>query len=209
MQAKSWVLNGAAAALLALGFTYFLLEPAPNPIRYGVLLGWSGMIGVLIVLVQGYRRVEKQPTNLDRKHAIVGFKVGLSRWGAIHTALSVAVTVIIAVHAVVFFSSLWSVSIAIWLGATAFITLLVLNASGPLTEAKRGSRGFGSLKKLHVVLMSFVIVLSVLHIELLVGPMFAGPAISGSIIALAVAFVVFLVVPMRLDGQRAKDARMI
>ena len=198
MKAKDWFFRGGLAALLALVLTYFILEPAPTMLGYGSLLGWSGLIGVLIVLVQGYRKMEKQSKSSDTESKTARHELGLNRWGEIHTALSIAVTVLVAVHAAFFFSSLWEVSLAIWLGATGFIVLLVLNASGILTESRRKSREFGSFKRLHVILMLVVLAVSILHVELVVGPMFARSILGGAIITLAVVFVVLVSVPIAL-----------
>jgi hypothetical protein len=196
MQAKNWAFKGGIAALLALGLTYFILEPAPTASSYGSLLGWSGMIGVVAVIVQGFRKTKKQSNPPQEDEKIARYDLGLDRWDGIHTALSISVTAILAVHAAFFFSSLWELTLAIWLGATGFILLLVLNLSGLITESKRKSRTFGSLKRLHVILMLFVLALSMLHVELVVGMMIPRSIVGGVIIALAVVFVVFVSVPI-------------
>lgn len=204
MQALDWFFKGGLAALLALILTYFILEPAPTALSYGSLLGWSGLIGILAVLVQGFRQIDKQSRSLDRDGTTARYELGLKRWGGIHTALSIAVTVLILVHAVFFFSSLWAVSIAIWFGVVGFMALLILNASGLLTESKRKSREFGALKRFHVILMLFVLALSILHIELVIGPMFVHSVLGGAVIILAVIFVVFVSVPIAVPtvGRR-------
>lgn len=204
MQAQVWFVKGGVAALLALLLTYFILEPAPTVLSYGSLLGWSGMIGVFAVLVQGFRKMEKQPKSSHNGTKVANYELGLSRWGGIHTALSIAVTVLIAVHAAFFFSSLWGVSLAIWLGATGFIVLLVLNASGILTESRRKSQKFGSLKRLHVILMLAVLALSILHTELVVGPMFLRSVLGGAIITSVVLIVVLVSVPITLPIMTAR-----
>jgi len=200
MQARVWFCKGGIAAILALLLTYFILEPVPTALSYGALLGWTGMIGVLVILVQGYRKMDTQLTVSDAASKIAGYELGLSRWGGMHTALSIAVTVLIAAHAIIFLPSLWEVSLAIWLGAAGFVVLLILNGSGLLTESKRKSRKFGSLKRLHVVLMLVVLAVSILHIELIVGPMFVRSIVGGAIITLVVLFVVFVSVPIQLPG---------
>jgi len=196
------------AALLALVLTYFVLEPAPTTLSYGSLLGWAGIFGVVAILVQGFRKVENRQGPTDPIVKIARLNSGLIRWGGIHTALSIAVTVLIAVHAAIFFASLWAVSLAIWLGATGFVFLLVLNASGLATESKRKSRQFGSLKRIHVILMLAVLLLSVLHIELLLGITFPRSAVDGAIIILVVLFVVFVSVPITLtEASRSTSQR--
>ena len=196
MQAQVWFFKGGLAALLALLLTYFILEPASTALSYGSLLGWSGVIGVVAVLVQGFRKMERHPKSSHNGTNFAHYELGLTRWGGIHTALSIAVTVLIAVHAAFFFSSLWEASLAIWLGVTGFTVLLVLNASGILTESRRKSRKFGSLKQLHVILMLLVLVLCILHIELVVGPLFVRSVLGGAIITSVVLIVVIVSVPI-------------
>jgi len=59
MQAKEWVLSGGIAAVLALLLTYFVLEPAPSVLSYSALLGWNGMVGALVVTIQGVSKNEE------------------------------------------------------------------------------------------------------------------------------------------------------
>jgi hypothetical protein len=204
MQAQVWFVKGGLAALVALILTYFILQPAPAALSYGSLLGWSGIIGVLAVLVQGFRKMEKQSQSSQNSTRVARYEVGLTRWGGIHTALSIAVTVLIAAHAAFFFSSLWGVSLAIWLGVTGFIVLLVLNASGIITESRRKFRTFGSLKRLHVILMLLVLALSILHVELVVGPMFLRSVIGGAIITSVVLIVVLVSIPITLPNMSGR-----
>jgi xanthine/uracil/vitamin C permease (AzgA family) len=100
-----------------------------------------------------------------------------------------------------FFPSISEVSLAIWFGVSGFIVLVVLNLSGLLTESKRKSREFGPLRRLHVVLMLTVLVLSIAHIELVVGPSFLRSIVEGAIIASVVTFVVFVSVPITLRAM--------
>jgi len=200
MQAKEWLLNGGIAALLALLLTYFVLEPAPSILGYGSLLGWSGMVGALAVTIQGYRKMKKQAKPDGGGQRITGYELDINRWGGIHTALSIAVTVLIAIHGVLLFPGLSGVSFAIWLGILGFIVLAVLNLSGLVTESKRRSRKFGSLKRVHVVLMLFVLVFSMIHIELVLGPSFLRSIIDGVIVVCVVSFVVFVSVPITLHA---------
>ena len=197
MRAKYWLLKGTIAAALALVAAYFVLEPTPSILRYGALLGWSGIVGVLILLTQGFRKIEKGSPSQGRDN-IGRYEITLDRWGGIHTALAIAVTVIIAIHGLLFFPGLLGLSFAIWLGAIAFIVMVALNLSGLLTEMKRKSREFGSLKTLHVVLMLIVVALSAIHIELFLETGYVRSIIEGSIIACVVAFVVLVSVPVTL-----------
>ena len=197
MQAKDWLLNGGIAAILALVLTYFVLEPAPSVLGYGALLGWSGMVGVLAITIQGFRKMKKRYEPRAKSQGLVHYDLDINRWGGIHTALSIAVTVLIGFHGALLFPDLSEISFGIWLGVSGFIVLVVLNLSGLLTESKRKSREFGSLKRLHVVLMLIVLVFSMIHIELLVGPSFLCSIIEGVIIVFAVTFVVFVSVPIK------------
>ena len=172
---------------------YLLLQPSQNSIGYGALLGWSGMIGLLAVVLQGFRRVGTPPNHLSGSEAS-WYETELNRWGGLHTALAIVITVVIGIHALVFISSLWALSLAIWLGATSMIALIVLNGSGVFTESKRKLAQFGSLKRLHVISMLLVIALSFLHIELLIGPGFARSFLAGAIGAFALVFAAYLIV---------------
>jgi hypothetical protein len=156
------------------------------------------MVGVLLVLIQGFRKIEKPSASHGETNRFVRYEVAIDRWGGIHTALAIAVTVLIAIHGLLFFPGLLGFSLPIWLGATAFIFVVVLNLSGVFTEVKRKSREFGSLKTLHVVLMLIVLVLSAIHIELFVEPSYIRSIVEGAIIAFVVAFVVLISVHMTL-----------
>jgi len=201
MQAREWVLNGGMAAVLALLLTYFVLQPAPSILGYGALLGWSGMVGAVAVTVQGYRKMKKRPEPQDSSDGLFRFELDINRWGGIHTALSIAVTVLIGIHGLLLFPNLSEFSLAIWLGVLGFGVLVLLNLSGLLTESKRKSREFGSLKRLHVILMLIVLVFSIIHIELVVGPSFVRSIIEGAIIVFVVTFVVFVSVPITLPRR--------
>jgi hypothetical protein len=198
MRAKYWLLDGTIAAVLALVVTYLVLEPAPSVFGYGALLGWGGMVGVLLVLIQGFRKIEKPSPSHRETNRFVRHEYTLDRWGGIHTALAIAVTVLIAIHGSLFFPGLLGLSLPIWIGATAFILMVLLNLSGVLAEVKRKSREFGSLKRLHVVLMLIVLALSAIHIELFVEASYVRSIVEGAIIAFVVAFVVLISVPITL-----------
>ena len=115
--------------------------------------------------------------------------------------MSIAATVLIGIHGALFFPSISEVSLAIWFGISGFIVLVVLNLSGLLTESKRKSREFWPLRRLHVVLMLTVLVLSIAHIELVVGRSFLRSIVEGAIIASVVTFVVFVSVPITLRAM--------
>jgi glucan phosphoethanolaminetransferase (alkaline phosphatase superfamily) len=201
MRVKYWLLEGVIAGLLALFVTYIVLEPAPSIFRYAALLGWSGIVGVFLVLIQGFRRIEKRTPYHGGADGLVHYEFAFDRWGGIHTALAIAVTMLIAVHGLVFFPGLLEVSFPIWLGATAFTVMVALNVSGVVTEVKRKSREFRSLKRLHVVLMLIVVVLSVIHIELFVEVSYFRSIFEGAIVAFVVAIVVLVSVPLTIRAK--------
>ena len=191
MRAKAWLYNGTLAALFALFMAYLVLEPTPSLLAYGSLLGWTGAIVVPVVVIQGVRKMEKRSLP-QGKEGLKGQGFAMDRWGAFHTALSIALTVIVLIHGLVFLGGLFGPSFPIWLGALAIGSLLVLDASGVATEAMRKSRRFGPLRRIHIVLMMIVAVLSFAHIELLV----AGPSVhtmvEGAIVASLVIVVIFV-----------------
>ena len=85
MHAKIWAFEGLAASLIALGVTYIILEPTPVVLDYAGLLGWSGIIGVLIVTVQGFR-IFKKHSDFRGATGIEHYETTTNRWGGIHTA---------------------------------------------------------------------------------------------------------------------------
>jgi len=198
MRTKAWLLEGTVAAIVALSATYLLARPAPSTFAYGALLGWSGMIGVLIVMLQGFRKAETHAVSRGSDNGMHRYDFAINRWGGVHTALSIAVTVFLGIHGLLFYGGLVELSLPLWLGASAFFVLIALNLSGLLTESKRKFREFSSLRTVHVVLMLIVVALSIVHIELLVGPSYARLLIEGAIVAGAVAIIVLLSVPMTI-----------
>lgn len=107
-----------------------------------------------------------------------------------------------AIHGVLFFGGLLEFSVPIWIGAAAFIVLVILNLSGVITEAKRKSGTFGSLKTMHVLLVLAVIALSAIHIEVMLGPSYARTVLGGAIVALIVVSVIFVTLPLTLRTER-------
>jgi len=160
---------------------------------YGSLLGWSAAIIVLVVIIQGFWKNERRLISQDSGERPPQV-FALDRWGAFHTALSIALTLIIVIHGLVFFGALYGPSFPIWLGASAVGALLILNASGVFTESKRKSREFGPLRRIHVVLMVIVLALSFAHIELLTGGSFLRMVIEGGIVAGVMIVVLFVFV---------------
>ena len=198
MLAKDWLLSGGIAAVVALLLAYFVLEPTPSVLGYAILLGWSGMVGALVVTIQGYRKMQKPLQPQIDGQRLLRYKLDINRWGGTHTALSIAVTVLIAIHGALLFPGLSGISFAIWLGVSGFIVLVVVNLSGLFTESRRKTREFTLLKRLHVVLMILVLVFSISHVELVFGPSFLRSTIEGVIIVFVVTFVVFVSIPITL-----------
>ena len=159
------------------------------------------MVGALLILVQGFRTVEKQSCS-HSSSGVAHYEFAITRWGGIHTALAIAVTVLIAIHGVLFLGGLLEFITPLWIGAAAFIVLVISNLSGVITESKRKSRAFGPLKTMHVLLVLAVIVLSATHIEVMLGPSYARTVLGGAIVALIVLSVVYVTLPLTLQTER-------
>ena len=71
---------------------------------------------------------------------LVRYELDINRWGGIHTALSIAVTVLIGIHGALLFPGASGVGLAIWLGVLGFIVLVVLVLSGLLRVEEEISR---------------------------------------------------------------------
>jgi len=198
MWATRWIVEGAVASALALAVAYFVLEPAPSVLAYGSLLGWSGIVCVLVVIIQGFRNIAKPSSPEVGQSGSAHYEFAVNRWGGIHIALSIAVTVLVVLHGLLFWGGLWVFSFPVWLGAMAFIVLVVLNLSGLFTESKRKSRRFGSLKNVHVLLMAVVLVLVLAHIELIAEAWYARSIVEGAVVAFVVVFVVLVSVPFTI-----------
>jgi ABC-type multidrug transport system permease subunit len=196
MHEKTWVLEGTLASVLALAITYYVLQPGAYPSRYGGPLGWSAAIVILVLVVQSFWKTRNSPAELREAKATVRYQFAINRWGGLHVALSIIVSILVLVHAVVFLPSLFEPSLLIWLGAAAFFVLIILNFSGVVTESKRRSHEFGWLKRVHLLLMVFVLALTVAHIEGLMTGFFLRSIIVGAIVGLVGALVVFITVPL-------------
>ncbi len=198
MHAKAWAFEGLFASLVALLLTYYVLEPKAVPLRYGGLLGWSATVVILILVIQGFWKTKayrQSPPKLG-DGAVAAYESSVNRWGGVHTALSIVVIVLAAVHGALFFPGLIELSLAVWLGALSFLVLIILNLSGVLTESRRRSRDFGPLKRQHVLLMLTTLVLAMFHVEGLISAPFLRQLITGAIVGLVGAFVVFITVPL-------------
>lgn len=198
MHLKTWIFEGVLAAVIALLTTYYVLEPAAFSLQYAALLGWSAITGVLILVIQGLWKTRAYLNNLaGRRDSGVGpYERAVNHWGGVHIALSIVVTIFVAIHGAFFLQSLVYPSVAIWLGAVAFVILIGVNLSGLLTESRRKSRQFGRLKREHVTLMLVVLALTLVHVEGVISGLFVRSILGGAIIGLVGVLVVVIIVPL-------------
>ena len=198
MHLKTWGFEGVLAGIIALLTTYYVLEPAAFALRYAALLGWSAIVGVSILVVQGLWRTRAYLNHLaGRSDSGVGsYEHAVNHSGGVHVALSIVVTIFMAIHGAFLLQSLVYLSVAIWLGAVAFAVLIAVNMSGLLTESRRKSRQYGRSKMLHVTLMLIVLALTLIHVEGVISGLFVRSILTGAIIGFVGAFVVVIIVPL-------------
>jgi hypothetical protein len=207
---KTWSFEGVLAAIIALLTTYYVLEPAAFALQYAALLGWSAIVGVLILVIQGLWKTRAYLNNLaSRRDSGVGsYERAVNYWGGVHIALSIVVTIFVVIHGVFFLQSLVYPSVAIWLGAVAFVVLIGVSLSGLLTESRRKSRQFGRFKRLHVTLMLTVLALTLIHVEGIISGLFVRSILSGTIIGFVGALVVVIIVTLT-DGLDSHSWRSL
>ena len=193
-----WASVGMFASIVALTITYYLLGPSAFTLRYADVLGWSTIVVFLLLMIQGFwsRRGRKSGGFGSKRMPTVSYQATLSEWGGIHTTLSLVVTFFLIVHGFLFLPGLSEPSLVLWLGALAFLVLLVLNFSGLATEAARKSRTFGLLKKWHVWLMLLVLILIVVHVGGEATSLSMRSALPGMLIGLAAGLFVWIVAPL-------------
>lgn len=198
MHLKTWSFEGVLAAIIALLIAYYVLEPAAFALRYAALLGWSAIVGFLILVIQSlWKRRTCMNTFAGRRGGGVGsYERAVNHWGGVHVALSIVITIFVAVHGVFFLLSRVYYSVVIWLGATAFVVLIGVNLLGLLTELRRGSLQFKRFKRLHVTLMLTTLVLALVHVEGVISGLFARSILTGAIIAFVGTLVVVVIVPL-------------
>jgi len=160
------------------------------------------MVGALVVMVQGFWKTRSYLGGLEARNgdALASHERAVNHWGGVHSALSLVVVIFAAVHSALFFPSLLEPSLAIWLGAAAFLILIILNLSGVLTESRRNSRKFGPFKRLHVILMLAVLGLALVHVEGLISGLFVRSILMGSIVGFEATLIVFVTVPLTVRG---------
>jgi hypothetical protein len=130
------------------------------------------------------------------------YQLALFKWGGMHSALSIVVTVFLIIHGFLLLPGLFEPSLALWLGALAFVILLVLNVSGLLTESARKSRSFGGYKKVHVLLMLLVLSLVVIHVEGAVPSLSLRSILPGVIVGLAASLSLYIIIPLTVQIGR-------
>ncbi len=168
MHMRLWAAEGILGSTVALVLTYYVLVPDNFASRYAAVIGWSTITVFLILMIQGFwsRKRHLNSRGESKRHGRhVSYQVTLFKWGGMHSALSIVVTVFLIIHGFLLLPGLFEPSLALWVGAVAFVILLVLNLSGLLTESARKSRRFGLFKKIHVWLMLIVLILVLIHVE--------------------------------------------
>jgi len=195
---KTWVFEGILSSAFALVLTYCLVNPGAYPSIYGGELGWSAVVVILVLVIQSFWKTWSLPRELENAKAIVRHRFIVNKWGGLHVSLSIVAFTLVLVHGVVFSLSLSEPSLVIWVGAAAFIALMILNFSGVITESSRPSGAFGRLKRLHLLLMILVIVLAVVHVEGLMTALFSRSIPAGVTVGLLGVLVVFVTVPLTI-----------
>ena len=196
MHAKIWVFEGTIATAVALVITYYVLGPGTALPRYAGPLGWSALFAISVLVIQSFWKARTYPGELRNAKATVRYQFAINKWGGLHVSLSIVVIILVTVHGLFLLPSLLEPSLLIWLGAAAFLTLIVLNYSGVVTESKRRSRKFGRLKRLHLLVMILALALAVVHVEGLMSGLLLRSVIVGAIVAVVGALAVFITVPL-------------
>jgi len=200
MHMRLWAAEGIFGSIVALILTYYILEPGNFAFRYADVLGWSAVVAFLLLVIQGFwSRRRHMSLNAEPRRVHVSYRLALFEWGGMHTAMSIVVTVFFIVHGFLLLPGLWEPSLALWLGASAFFILLLVNFSGLLTESARKSRRFSLLKRWHYWLMFIVLVLVVLHVEGTVTILSPRLILSGTIVGLAAVLFVWIIIPLTLQ----------
>jgi len=207
MHMRLWAAEGVLGSTVALVLTYYILEPNNFASRYAGVIGWSTITVFLILIVQGFwgRKRHSSVRGESKSGRHVSYQVALFKWGGMHSALSIVVTVFLIIHGFLFLPGLFEPSLALWVGAVAFVILLVLNLSGLLTESTRKSGRFGLFKRIHVWLMLIVLILVVIHVEGAAPYLTLRSILPGMIVGLA-AFLSLDIIIL-LTGQMGRDRR--
>jgi hypothetical protein len=133
---------------------------------------------------------------VDAIAVLARYERAVNHWGGVHIALSIVVTIFVAIHGAFFLQSLVIPSVAIWLGAVAFVVLIGVNMSGLLTESRRKLRQFGRFKRWHVTLMLTGLALTLIHVEGVISGLFVRSILAGAIVGFVGALVVVIIVTL-------------
>jgi hypothetical protein len=211
MHMRLWAAEGILGSIVALMLTYYALEPDVFASRYAGVIGWSTVTVFLILVVQGFwsrkRHLNIRGESNSCPH--VSYEFALFKWGGMHSALSIVVTMFPIIHGFLFLPGLFEPSLALWVGAVAFVILLVLNLSGLLTESARKSRSFGLFKKIHVWLMLVVLTLVVIHVEGAAPSLTFLSILSGMIVGLAAFLSLNIIILLTIQIGRDRRGRLV
>jgi len=208
MHMRLWAAVGFLGSAVALMLTYLLVEPESFVSRYAGVIGWSTITVFLILMIQGFWSRKRHSITNDESNGNLhtAYQLSLFKWGGMHSAMSIVVTVFLIIHGFLLLPSLFEPSLALWLGAVAFAILLVLNLSGLLTESARKSRNFGRHKKIHVLLMLMVLTLLVIHVEGMVPLLSFRSILPGIIVGLAAFLSLSIIIPLTVQiGRNLRD----
>jgi len=211
MHMRLWAAEGILGSTVALVLTYYVLEPGNFASRYAGVIGWSTITVFLILMIQGFwsRKRHLNIRGESKSGPHVSYQVALFKWGGMHSALSIVVTVFLIIHGFLLLPGLFEPSLAMWLGAVAFVILLVLNLSGLLTECARKSRSFGLFKKVHVWLMLVVLILVVIHVEGAVPYLTFRSILPGMIVGLAAFLSLDIIILSTVQIGRDRRGRLV
>lgn len=210
MHMRLWAAEGILGSTVALVLTYYILEP-DNFASHTALIGWSTITVFLILMVQGFWSRNRHLNIRGKSQSVphVSYQLALFKWGGMHSALSIVVTVFLIVHGFLLLPGLFEPSLALWVGAAAFIILLVLNLSGLLTESARKSRSFGVFKKIHVWLMLIVLILVIIHVEGTVPYVSFRSILPGVIVGLAAFLSLDIIILLTTQISRDRQGRLV
>lgn len=158
----------------------------------------------LILMLQGFWIRNRHPKISDESNGgpHTSYQLAIFKWGGMHSAMSIVVTVFLIIHGFLLLPSLLEPSLALWVGAVAFAILLILNLSGLLTESARKSRNFGRHKKTHVWLMLAVLILLVIHVEGVAPSLSFRSILPGVIVGLAAFISLSIIIPLTVQIGR-------
>ena len=204
MHMRLWAAEGFLGSAVALMLTYLLVEPESLMSGYAGVIGWSTITVFLILMLQGFWIRKRHPKTSDESNGSphTSYQLAIFKWGGMHSAMSIVVTVFLIIHGFLLLPSLLEPSLALWVGAVAFAILLILNLSGLLTESVRKSRNFGRHKKIHVWLMLMVLILLVIHVEGVAPSLSFRSILPGVIVGVAAFISLSIIIPLTVQIGR-------